>query len=584
MANIKPKKFTERVQAGADAWREYTKPMRQTRKRMLEHYAAGWYGSGTSSSQPLNLIDRGVQILGPYLVTNNPKVLVDAKRGLASHRPFANTLELALEHLFLEIKLAENTLRPAVINSLFSMGITKTGIMANHEIEIFGELHGIGQPYCDSVDFEDYIGDIGARVKEEQAIEGNVYLMPKWYILDSGLYKNYDRLTPAYEGRDTQTRPETISKKSLASWQYNELREMVELQDVWIPDEGIVITLPMTGQGTKIMRTVEWDGPEGGPYDILGYRCFPGSVIPIPPVYTWLDINKTINSLVAKMRDQAQREKSLILYDLGGADEVENVIKSPDQSAVGVRNVDSFKEIKLGGVHEDAYGFVQYLEQQYSVGAGNLYIIGGRGSQADTLGQEQMLAANASKQLDDMVQQVHNFTKSIVRKLAWYLWTDPLIEIPVIKRVGEISLPTKYTQDEREGDFLDYTFDIEPYSMSKMNPEMRYQRLMQLLSQLVLPTAQIAASQGSMLNVTEVITEAARFLDVRNIDRWWKSAVPAEVGMNPYEPQQEKGGQADGRLSSGQGEASNLNNMLQQQTRAGGQSSAPELGVTTKGL
>jgi hypothetical protein len=185
-----------------------------------------------------------------------------------------------------------------------------------------------------------------------------------------------------------------------------------------------------------------------------------------------------------------------------------------------------------------------------------------------------MMMSNAARALDDRVYQMYQMTKSIVRKLVWFLWTDPLITVPLIKRVAGVDLKVEYSQAAQEGDFFDYTFDIEPHSMSRMNPEMRYQRLIQLISSIVLPTAQIAAEQGSMLNVTNLVEEAARYLGITNVRDWWMSSIPAVPGMNPYQPEQgtPKWGQASGQTTKGDkgGEGfSNLNNLLAQKTRTG---------------
>ncbi|KKK48816.1 hypothetical protein LCGC14_3141340, partial [marine sediment metagenome] len=101
-----------------------------------------------------------------------------------------------------------------------------------------------------------------------------------------------------------------------------------------------------------------------------------------------------------------------------------------------------------------------------------------------------------------------------------------------------------------------------------------------------LPTAQVAAQQGTILDAGELVKEAARYMDIRDIDRWWKTGVETDAAMNPYQPMQGETGasQPDGRFdkTKGQATAGNLNNMLQEQSRAGGMTS-PNQGQTTGG-
>lgn len=575
------KPFPERLQRAVESWREYTKPMREYRKLMLKHYSNGWYGEPSErysrSPQPINLIDRGVQIIAPFLVSHNPRVMINPRPGTNNRnmKSFSRTLELAMAHLFDEIKLAELTLRPVAIDSLFTMGITKTSTMHSHEVEIMGYLHDVGQPYCDRVDFEDYIGDVTARNDQEAKMEGNFYRLPEEYVKTSGLYKHYDRLNPdllLYGSDDTS--PETIAKSNVQERDYQELHPSVILIDLWLPREDLIITIPPQGQGDKIMRRVEWDGPESGPFDKLKFRYFPDSIIPIPPVYTWLDLNKAVNKIATKIRDEVDREKHIGVYDESDAEAAERIKSADSGDLVGVPGgKDTIDEITLGGAYsKDTYNFLQFLLTEYSKTGPNLDLTGGRTTMAQTLGQEQMMQANAARELDDMVYQMYEFTSSIAKKLAWFLWTDPLIVIPLIKRVAGIDLQVEYSEAAKEGDFFDYSFDIEPFSMMKMNPEMRYQRLMQLVAGYILPTAQIAAAQGTVLNVPELAKDFARYLGVTNLDDWYHQTVPQQAAMNPYQPLTgtPRQGITDGRQQSSAG--SNFNNQLQQQSRAGGQS------------
>lgn len=572
-------KFPKKIQRSIDEWYHRTEPVRKCVHRMLKEYANGWYQGGAGknrNTQPLNLIDRGVQIIAPFLVTNNPRCMINPRYG--ANKPglksFAVTLELALAHLFEEIKLSQRTLRPVVIDSLFGMGITKTGVAPYSTVELGGYTHDIGQPYCDRINFNDYFGDIAARNREEMMIEGNRYRLPLEYIAESGLFKHYDKLTSDIK-RYGETDPKTIVDGQ--EYEYKELRQTIELQDIWLPKENIMITLPMEGQGDRIMRTVEWEGPEDGPYDTLFYKNFPDSIIPIPPVYVWLDINKTVNIMVKKMVENCEREKSLGIYQLEDDDSAERIKDAIHGDLLGLANPDTIKEITIGGFNPQSKEFLEYLEHQFAISYSNLYGIGGKASQAGTLGQEQMLQYNATRALDDMVDQFQNFTRSIIRKLAWYLWTDPLIKIPMVRRVENIDLSVTYSEEEREGDFLDYSFDIDPYSLARINPELKQQKLMQLVQGLIIPLAPLAAQQGETINVGKITKDAGKFLNMPEIEEWWESAVPQE-GVNPYGPEQgtvgsastgQAGGKAEGELTS------RLSNLNQQQSSSRGGKPSP---------
>jgi len=533
------KKFTTKLQDAATQWFIHTKPVRMCRQRMLKQYANGFYEGGENNSRrpvPLNIIDRGVQIIAPYLVTNNPRVLIETKYGASKPgvKSFALTMELALAHLFEEIKFAERTLRPIIIDSLFGMGIVKTGVWLDGEADMGGWLAAVGQPYCDRVDFNDYIGDLTARNREEMMYEGNRYRLPLQVIRDSGLFKNYDELIPN-NVEEADTDPKTVVDRDKDKW--DDIRESVELQDFYLPDEGTIVTLPMDGYGEKILRTVEWKGPESGPYDILAYKNFPESIIPIPPVYIWLDIHKTLNIMARKMSDNCEREKSFGVYQLGDEEQAEQVKDVAHGGLIGLSNPDTVKPVTIGGFEPKSMDYLQYLEHQFAISYSNLYQMGGRGAQAKTLGQEQMLQANATRALDDMAGQFHNFTKSAVKKLAHFLWTNPTKKIPLLRDVAGMQIEVEYSESAKEGDFMDYTFDIDVYSMARMSPEMKFQKLMQLITGVIVPLAPLAIQQGSYPDVDQIVRDSGRYLNMPNLESWWKSSVPPE-GTNPYMPEQ----------------------------------------------
>jgi hypothetical protein len=574
-----PKTYIAKLQEAIKTCRRLTEPMRQKRQIMLKEYASGFYGNELHiAKKPLNMVFRGMSIMIPLLAAQNPKVMIRAR--VAQLRPFAETFRLTLNKLIEEINLVE-TLRNTVVNSQTYMGITKTGITDGGPLveDAFGYLHDAGQLYCDNVDGDDYIWDVAARVQEEMDFEGNRYRVPFEYVTDSGLYKNYDKLKTRYkEYGEKGKRPEDIAKETIHNFEINEVRPYVELYDLWIPHRNIIVTIPCEGQGDKELRVSEWGGPEKGPYDLLAYNTFPESIVPIPPVYTYLDLHHYINTMARKMGRRADREKRVMAYE-GVAEEDARAIKeAEDDEFIRVDSVDRIKELEFGGNNEDSYNYMVWLMTQWSQQGGNLSGLGGRYPQAETLGQEQMLLANASAGVDDQIWKVHHFTSSILKKMAWFIWTDPTISLDVSKRVpGTEGLEVRFSPEAREGDFLDYNFDVEPYSMQRMNPMMRRQAIMELVTGLVLPTLEISAMQGAMVDVPALIKSIARDMDLTeaDVDEWFRTATPQNMDMGPYQPQINSGmaakPQSDDRM--GASGASRSLNKTQQQNRAGGKSS-----------
>ena len=204
-----------------------------------------------------------------------------------------------------------------------------------------------------------------------------------------------------------------------------------------------------------------------------------------------------MNVLINKMRTQAERQKSILIYGAEATDDAEAIKSTPDGGSCKVDDVNATKTIELGGTNPENYQWVSYVESQFSIQGGNLYGMGGRESQAKTLGQEQMMMTNATRIVDDMSNSVYEFTQSIFKKLAWYIWNDPMIQIPTIKRIeGAGSVEVIFDKYAQEGDFGDFNFKIRPYSMQRFNPSIQGQKLIQFLTSWVMPVMGIASQQG----------------------------------------------------------------------------------------
>jgi len=551
-----------------------TQPCLDKRTEILTEYSNGFYSEGQRTRCPMNLVSRAITLLLPLLASQDPKAMTRAR--VVQLAPYAETLRLTLNHLIGKIKLGE-TLRAGILDALTYMGIFKTGICpGGSEIkDAFGVTHDSGQIFCDIIYPEDYFFDTTARRRDEADFEGNWFYVPFDYITDSGLYKNYDKMVDGYSEWDKNS-PKKISEGG-SKHIGGTLKPYCKVAEVYIPSENILMTMPPKGMGTEPLRVVDYNGPVLGPYDTLSFMPFPESIIPIAPLYTNLDLHYLINIMTRKMARQANRERKVLAYQGNASDDATNIKNTADGGSVKVDDINAIKELEYGGTAEASYTWVQWLQGVWSEQMGNANLISGLKADSPTLGQEQMLLANASAGIEDMSAAVHNVTKSIMHKMAYYVFTDPLMDVSISKRIGGVGeIPVRVTADTREGDFWDYNFEVVPYSMQRMNPNVRMRKLIEITTAVILPTMQMATQQGATLNIPKLVKSITRDQDLTDgeIDEIYQSVTTVNNDLGPYQPS--KGTIKGVGDQLGASDASRNLNSVQQQTREGSNSSRPQ--------
>jgi hypothetical protein len=216
--------------------------------------------------------------------------------------------------------------------------------------------------------------------------------------------------------------------------------------------------------------------------------------------------------MAKKIMEQAERQKDVLLYKMNAADDAQEIVDAGDGEAIGVQDPEGAKVASFGGQQQKNESHLAQLSYWFNLASGNTDQLGGVKSNANTATQANILQGNQSVRVEDMRDIVYIFTKNVQRKLAWYLHTDPLISMPLIKQVpipgqvvmspvGPVMMPPKKVEqqvilspDSRQGDFLDFHFEIEEKSMSRMDPAQRLQKAL-LFAAKVLPSA----AQASMV-------------------------------------------------------------------------------------
>ena len=84
------------------------------------------------------------------------------------------------------------------------------------------------------------------------------------------------------------------------------------LWDVWLPKEGLLVTMA-DQSGGPALRMVPWEGPEHGPFLLLGFDVVPGNIMPVAPGAHLLGLARLLNRMMRKLGDQADRQKIVTL-------------------------------------------------------------------------------------------------------------------------------------------------------------------------------------------------------------------------------------------------------------------------------
>lgn len=519
-----PRKIALVVKNGFQRLRRY----RRARAMFIKQYVGHYYASakGVTGEEPVNLIFHAIRTLVPNLVMKNPITKVTTED--INQEDYAFLLGLALDSIDKKIKLKE-ILRGGIVSALFAMGIFKTGIAASGQVITWGDLQvDPGQVYTDLVDLDDFVIDPSCRAFDKAAFLGDRNRVPRQLLLDDN---NCDHdlvmRLPRSTHPDAKNKIEKLTQSNLSNIEMFELQDFVDVVELFVPeaDANLLIPDPDVIIFDDYIRGVDFYGPKEGPYTTLSLTPpVPGNPYPVAPVGIWLDLHVMANKSMVKSMEQADRQKDVAIVDPAGADEAEDVRTAKDGDVIS-GNPDTVKIMSYGGQNRDNASMLSQMQIWFNYMSGNPDQMAGLKSDARTATQAQLLQANANVTVEDMRSIIYDKGAEINWKMAWYLHTDPLIDLPLTKRrAGGGQIQLRLTPEQRSGDFLNFAFDLKARSMSRLDPTIKSKRIIEFATNLV-PGLFVAATQamqiGVPFNIQRAITTLAEELDVADEVQDW---------------------------------------------------------------
>lgn len=511
--------------------RRAMEPIRSTRLKATKQLVGRHYSDSAAQDRvPINLMELASTVYSRNLVSQRPQVLVTTNS--PAYKPSGVLLELALNHQLKQMKFGK-LLSRSVMEALFGLGVLKVGRDAQGDI------------FCDRVDLDNYYVDLRATGRDMIQWEGDRYTM----LLDQAVERYGDRVKQYSSSGGAQGNrivneqgDERANSISGIQWSATAAVDDVELLDIYVPSEKKIYTFPAPQSGavedgdwTEPLSEVDWEGPENGPYHVLGFSDVPGNVLPSPPASQWLDLHELANEVFRKLGRQAVRQKEVTGVQSGNDQDAITLKDSDDGDIIPLNDPRAAQVFRFGGADQVGLAFFMQVKEMYSWMGGNLDALGGLSAQSETATQDSLLHESASKRLAAMQGDVLEFTAEVVRDIAWWMWEDTEKELDLIRTIGDlnIEIPVKWNDSARRGDFLDYTFAIEPYSLQYMTPGAKAQAIISLWGQVLLPGAQFGAQQGVVPNMDGMLRTLGKMMNLPEVEDIITFAEPAAVPGHP---------------------------------------------------
>jgi len=501
--------------------------------------------NSTHKTRYINLAGMYRNIVGRNLFSKDPRVLLTT-----FDRNQEEAVKTMQEWLNQELPRTEfgPTFRRIVHDALTSIGIAKVGIATPADAAMYSWRLEAGDPYFCRVDLDDFVFDTTARDFAEVGYIGYRFRAVKEAVESSKMFDKKGR----QELMATKDRPynedgdERIRNIGRNSYEIpGEFEEMVDLWYMYCPRmkrEMILSDNQIAGpSGTKHgVRTVplferEYIGHEKGPIRVLAYDWIPGNPFPKGPIQDIMDLDDAFNQSYRKLTRQAARLKEITVVRKGNQSDMAAIKESSDGDIVPVDNPEATKVIVQGGPNQALFLFMQKLMKDFSWAAGNLDVLGGLASQAETFGQEQLLANQSSGQVASMQDTTGNFAADIVESLGWLYWHHPQKVMQTKKALD--TLPGIWVNQElhpwtnedpnamkRDGEMPQIKIDL--YSLKHTTPERKASQITQVVTQVLAPMMTAAQQQGKAFNFSEFLETISTYWDLPELKKIMMTAEP----------------------------------------------------------
>ena len=291
---------------------------------------------------------------------------------------------------------------------------------------------------------------------------------------------------------------------------------------MWLPEEQLLITMTHRSSddgGDVPLRVIQWEGPQKGPYHLLSLNKVPGNIMPKSPGYDLKELHNLMNSLFRKLANQARQQKTIIGYRPGSEGDAMKIGGAKDMEIIPVEDPSSIVPMEFAGPSNNNLAMALQVDQWFDRLAGNLTGMGGLGPQSETAAQDSMIMGQITGRVAQMTEDVLDAAGEVAKHLGWMLWETSDRTLRATREIPGtgIEIPIELPPYDRQGEFIDMNFTIEPYSMAHQSPQSRASSIMEMMNMAV-SMAPVMAQQGMQIKFAEFFQLLARYRNLPEIN------------------------------------------------------------------
>ncbi|HUW30973.1 MAG TPA: hypothetical protein VM223_05120, partial [Planctomycetota bacterium] len=528
----------ERLHKAKKTSRDALRPFRRSRTEMIRDFVGSWYSTGGAPFLTyVNKLNTTAGIYTMALAFNNPQVRIDSFDYRAW--PFCRKYQVNVNRVVANIDL-KTTLQAAVLDAFFMMGIVKVYLADAGEVPLDENVWlDVGKPWAARISPDDAILDMAVKDIREMRFCGDRYRVPYWKITerDDFSQKVVRRVSPTskYGSEEGSDRAQEIAAGLAVD--DDELEPMVWLEDVYLPGTRELVTFAGDNTDLPPLKVSRGEPDCRGPYKYLGLGFVPDNIIPSTPAQQLKALHDLTNRLYRKLSAQASRQKTTFAFPPGSGDDAERHKKSVDGEYWMCRDPKSVVAVTTPGAEGNTHAFFLASQEVYNIQSGNERAIGGLGTAADTLGQEEILQAQAGGRILHMKSSVNCWAGEIVREIGGLMFDDESLEVNSSMDAENTGyyVDTSWRPGDREGLKNHYDFSVEWNSMACHPPEAKLARILSFVQAVgtVYPLV-----QAGILDVQELTKIASEYENAPELLRIFKYMTPEVLAASAGDPKQ----------------------------------------------